>query len=267
MLQPLISLWRHRQLVSALLQRQLAARFQGSLLGRLWLPLTPLIMLVIYAFVFGQVLQARWQMGEHGDNLTSFALILFSGLLVHQFFAEVVSGAPGLILSNPNYVKKIIFPLAILPWVATLNAGVQALFSLACLLIAVALLGGTVHWSWLALPLVYLPLLLLTLGLGWLLAALGVFLRDLQQVMGFICSALLFLSPVFYPMSLLPDSMGFLWLINPLILIIEQSRQVIFAGLWPDWSQLGLYYLATIPFILGCGWVFQRSQHAFADVI
>lgn len=267
MLNALKSLWINRQLVAALLRRQLTGRFQGSVLGRLWLLLSPLIMLAIYALVFGKVLQAKWQIGNQDENLANFALILFSGLLIHQFFAECMGGAPNLILGNPNFVKKIIFPLEILPWIHTLAAGIQGLFSVFVLLCAVVILGGKAHWAWLLLPLVYLPLVFVSLGVAWLLAALGVFARDLQQIVGFVSSALLFLSPVFYPMSTLPERLQFLVYANPLIIIIEESRKVIFSGLTPDWSLLLGYSAVALPFMLISLWFFQRCKRLFADVM
>lgn len=267
MLDALKSLWTNRQLVAALFRRQLTGRFQGSILGRLWLLLAPLIMLSIYALVFGEILQAKWQLGNQGESLASFALILFSGLFVHQFFGECMGSAPHLILGNPNFVKKIIFPLEILPWIHTLVAGIQALFSLAVLLGAVVLLGGQAYWEWMVLPLVYLPLVLVSLGVAWLLAALGVFLRDLQQIVGFVSSALLFLSPVFYPMSMLPERLQFLVYVNPLIIIIEESRKVIFSGLMPDWRLLIGYTAVALPFMLFSLWFFQRCKRLFADVM
>ena len=257
----------HRHLIWTLAIRELKTRYQGSLLGRLWLLLTPLLMLAIYAFVFGEVLQAKWQMGHQGEGLASFALLLFSGLLVHQFFSECMIRGPDLVLGNRNFVKKILFPLEILPWVSCLVTGVQALFSLLILLLATTLANGRPHWEWIYLVPVYLVLLPVALGAGWLLGALGVFLRDLKQVTGFVATALLFLSPIFYPLSALPERMDFLPYINPLALVIDESRQVIFAAQAPDWSALGVYGVVALLFAGASLWFFRRCKRMFADVV
>ncbi len=250
-----------------LARRDLAHRFTGSLLGRFWLVLSPLIMLGIYVYFFGAVLQAKWSLGPVQNSLASFAVMIFSGLILHQFFSECITRAPELVLSNPNYVKKIIFPTEILSIVALLSTSLQLLISLLILMAVFAWMSHVVFWTWLYIPFIYLPFMLITLGIMWFLASLGVFLRDLRQIIQFVAAALLFLSPVFYPMDRLPEALQFLKYVNPLVIVIEQSRLVLFAGIAPDGLVLATFY--SVSFILAAAGYcfFMRSKPAFADVI
>jgi lipopolysaccharide transport system permease protein len=260
-------LWRHRSLILTLSRRELNGRFQGTLLGRLWLVLAPLLMLCIYAFFFGEILQAKWSIGASGSGFANFTLILFSGLMLHQFLSECLSRAPDLVLSNPNYVKKIIFPLEILALVTVKVTSLQLLISVLVLLGAFVVMTGQVYWQWIFLPLILIPFVVLTVGLVWLFSALGVFLRDLGQMVLYLSNILLFMSPVFYPMDRLPDGMQFIYYVNPLIVIIEQVRQVLFMGASPDWVILLGY--SAIALVVACVgyYFFSRSKPAFADVM
>lgn len=262
-----LSLWKNRSLIRILTIRELAGRFAGSLLGRFWLVLSPLIMLGIYAFFFGEILQAKWSIGASTQGLTDFALIIFSGLILHQLFADGISRAPDLIVSNPNYVRKIVFPLEILPVVALASAMLQMLISAIILIAVFAFTGGSFSWSWFLLPVIFAPFFIVTLGLMWLLSSLGVFLRDLRQVTQFVATAALFLSPIFYPMDRLPESLQILKFINPLVIAIEQSRVVLFEGTTPDWYVLSIYSVASFIVASLGFYFFTRSKPAFADVI
>lgn len=267
MLSSLNYFWQHRQLILALSRREILGRFQGSFLGRLWLVLAPLFMLCLYAFFFGEILQARWSIGVADATFGNFTLILFSGLMLHQFLSESLGRAPELILSNANYVKKIIFPLEILALVVVKVNAVQLLVSVAILMIAVVVMTGQYFWQWIYLPLVLIPFMVLTTGLVWLFAALGVFLRDLKQVVMYLSTILLFMSPVFYSMDRLPDSLQFIYFVNPLIVAIDQIRQVLFLGASPDWMIL-LSYSAVAVVVAVVGYkFFLRSKPAFADVM
>lgn len=189
------SLWRNRQLIGRMGYREIVGRYQGSVMGLLWSVLNPILMLAIYTFVFSVVFQARW--GEVGESRGQFAVVLFAGLIVHGLFAEVLNRSPQLVLSNVNYVKKVVFPLEILPVVQLMAAGFHALISVLVLLGAQWIIHGSVPATALLLPLVAFPLLLLTLGCAWVLASLGVFVRDVGQLVVFATTVLLFLSPVF----------------------------------------------------------------------
>jgi len=259
------SLWRNRDLVKTLVKREVVGRYRGSFMGILWSFFNPVLMLVVYTFVFSIVFKARWNAGS--DSKTEFALVLFTGLIVFNLFAECVNRAPGLILSNVNYVKKVVFPLEILPWVALGSAMFHALISLGVWLIAYLVLFGLPHATLFLLPLVIFPLLLFIMGLSWGLASLAVYLRDISQFIGIVTTVLLFLSPIFYPASALPEEYRDLVLFNPLAPAIEQVRDVLLWGKVPDMIFLSVYLLAAaLVAWLGFAW-FQKTRRGFADVL
>src|SRR5687768_11238443 len=227
------SLWRNRGLITALTKREVIGRYRGSVMGIAWSFFNPLLMLVIYTFVFSVVFKARWGVGGE-ESKADFAIILFVGMIVHGLFAECVNRAPALILSNVNYVKKVIFPLEILPWVAFGSALFHTLISVGVLLIAEVLLGHPVPWTAVLFPFVLLPLVLITMGFAWFLAAFGVFVRDIGQITAMFTTVLLFLSPVFYPLSILPEKYQGLLQLNPLAFIIEEGRKVLIFGQLPE---------------------------------
>ena len=257
-------LWRHRALIRVFVVREVAGRYRGSFLGLLWSFITPMLMLAVYTFVFSVVFNARW--GGGGESRYQFAMVLFAGLIIFNIFAECVAKAPGLVVGNANYVKKVVFPLEILPWVNLGSALFHAGVSLLVLLAALAVVDG-IPWTVLLLPLVLLPFVLLVMGLSWFLASIGVFVRDVGQFIGTVVTVLLFMSPIFYPISALPGSVARFLFLNPLTFIIEQSRELIIWGRLPNWSGLGLYLLfAAVVAWLGFAW-FQKSRKGFADVL
>ncbi len=259
------SLWRNRYLIKTSIQREVVGRYRGSFMGILWSFFNPVFMLSVYTFVFSVVFKARWHSGS--DSKTEFALILFAGLMVFNLFAECVNRAPGLILANVNYVKKVIFPLEILPWVSLGAALFHALVSLLVWLIAYMLLFGIPHITLLLLPLVIGPLLLFIMGVSWGLAALGVYLRDISQIIGVVTTALLFLSPIFYSASSLPEKYQVFLQLNPLTPIVEQARGVLFFGNMPEINTLLICYLCSVVVAwLGFAW-FQKTRKGFADVL
>lgn len=259
------SLWRHRDLLMALTQREVVGRYRGSFLGLLWSVFHPVFMLAVYTFVFSVVFKARWSGGN--DSRTEFALVLFAGIIVFTLFSECVNRAPGLILGNVNYVKKVVFPLEILPVVTLGAAAFHLLASTAVWLVFYLVFFGVPHPSVLLLPLVLLPLVFFTLGVSWMLASLGVYLRDVGQIVGVLTTALLFLSPIFYPVSALPESYRIFLHLNPLTPVIEQTRQVLVWGTWPD----PVFWLGTLAVGLVVAWLgfagFQKTRRGFADVL
>jgi lipopolysaccharide transport system permease protein len=255
---------KRRALVWQFLRRDILRRYKGTVLGLGWSFITPLLMLGVYTFVFRVVFNARWGAGD--DTNLDFALQLYTGLLVFNLAADCLTRAPQLIVEQPNLVTKIVFPLEILAWVTLGTATFHALLGMALLWLAAAWAQGF-QATMLLLPLVWLPLLPLLLGVIWFLAALGVFLRDIGQMMGMVVSLLLFLSPIFYPMSALPAAWRPLLAANPLTFIIEQSRRVVMTSQGPDW--LGLIVYAAVACAvawLGHRW-FMLTRKAFADVI
>ena len=259
------SLWRNRELILASAKREILGRYRGSVLGLLWSFFNPIFMLAVYTFVFSVVFKARWSVGS--ESKTEFALVLFAGLIVFNLFAECINRAPALILANPNYVKKVVFPLETLTFVSLLSALYHALISLGVWLAAYVILFGVPHASALYLPFVVMPFALFILGLSWILASLGVYLRDVSQFIGVITSVLMFLSPIFYPISALPESYQHLLYLNPLTPVIEMVRGVLYWGKMPDFLLLALYWLVTGTIAwLGFAW-FQKTRKGFADVL
>lgn len=259
------SLVGNRMLIYQLAKREVISRYRGSLMGLAWSFFNPLLMLAVYTFVFSVVFNARW--GGDTTHRGDFAIILFAGILVHGIFAECVNRAPGLIIGNASYVKRVVFPLDTLPWVAMGAALFHASVSLAVLLLAQVLIRGVLPATALLFPLVVFPLVLFTMGLAWLLAALGVFVRDIGQVTSIFSTALLFLAPVFYPVQALPEGIRRWIYLNPLTFIIEQAREVLIWGRMPDLAGLGAYALfAAVVAWLGYA-CFNKMRRGFADVI
>ncbi len=261
------SLWRNRQLIVQMTRREVVGRYKGSAMGLVWSFLNPVFMLVVYTIVFSEIFKSRWGGVGADDSKTQFAVVLFVGMIVLGLFSELLNRAPGLILSNVNYVKKVIFPLEILPVVAVGAALFHSLVSLIVLLTAFLIFNGFLHWTLVFIPLVLLPLVILSLGLAWMLASLGVFIRDAGQTVGIITTVLMFLSPVFYPVTAVPERLRLFIMANPLTFIIEQAREVLIFGHLPSWLGLGIYTIvASVIAWLGYAW-FQKTRKGFADVL
>ncbi len=261
----LSSLIRNRELVISLVKREVVGRYRGSILGILWSFFNPVLMLAVYTFVFSVVFKARWN--SESDSRTEFALVLFAGLLVFNLFSECVTRAPSLIISNVNYVKKVVFPLEILPWVSLGSALFHALISLSVWLIFYGLFFGVPPVTGLLIPIVVLPLIALTMGISWFLSSLGVYLRDVSQVIGLITTILMFMSPIFYPVSSIPEAYRGLFQLNPLTPTIEMARDVLIWGNLPNWTVYGTSLaLAILVATLGFAW-FQKTRKGFANVL
>ena len=260
------SLWRNRQLILQMTKREVVGRYKGSAMGLAWSFFNPVFMLVVYTYVFSVVFKARWGVeGEESKML--FAVVLFVGMIVHGLLAEVLNRAPSLILSNVNYVKKVVFPLEILPVIAMGAALYHSLISLSVLLVAFVLFNGYLHWTVIFTPLVLVPLIILTLGISWMLAAIGVFLRDVGQTISMVTTVLMFLSPVFYPVTAVPEKFRPFIMANPLTFIIEQAREVLIWGHLPNWIGLGIYTFASIVVAWAGYTLFQKTRKGFADVL
>jgi lipopolysaccharide transport system permease protein len=260
------SLIKHRQLILQMIKREVIGRYKGSVVGLAWSFFNPIFMLSVYTIVFSMIFKARW--GDVGEeNKIQFALILFAGIIVLNFFTEVVNRSPNLILSNINYVKKVVFPLEILPVVSIGAALFHALISFLVLIITFIGFNGFLNITALLVPIIFLPLMILLLGLSWILASLGVFLRDVGHTIGLLTTLLMFLSPVFYPISAVPSRLQPYILANPMSFIIEQIRLVIISGQFPNWIGMGIYMIiASLIMIIGFIW-FQKTRKGFADVI
>lgn len=262
------SLKDNRPIIWRMTVREVISRYRGSVLGIAWSFFNPLLLLLVYTFVFTVVFQARWGNADAAMNdKAGFSIMIFSGMIVHGLFAECFNRAPTLITGNSNYVKKVVFPLEILPWILMGSAIFHAFISIVVLLAAQLFLIGSVPWTAVLVPVILLPLSLLTMGVSWFLAASGVYFRDLAQLTGIISTVLLFLSPVFYPLSGLSPGYQALLYLNPLTFIIESSRGVLILGELPPLPQLIFYYLVSVTVAwLGFAW-FQKTRQGFADVI
>jgi lipopolysaccharide transport system permease protein len=255
----------NRELGWELVKRDFVGRYKGSLAGVGWALFNPLLMLAIYTFVFTVAFQSRWT--APGGDKQSFAVVLFAGMIVFNLFAECLNRAPTLITSSPNYVKKVVFPLDLLPWVVLCSAVLHFLVGFGVLIVIAMLIGDGLRLGTLLTPVVLLPLLLFTLGVTWVYASLVVYLRDLPQVVTMITTVLMFLSPLFYPMDAIPERYRGLMKLNPLALPIEQLRAVVLWGTpvdWPVW--LAELAVASATFAIGYWW-FQRTRRGFADVL
>ena len=260
------SLWLNRHLIWQMTRRDIVARYRGSLIGLAWSFITPLLMLMVYTFVFSMVFKARWGTGEN-ESRADFAIILFVGLIVFGFFSEIVNRAPRQVISNANYVKKVVFPLEILSWISLGSVLFHSLISLVVLLLAQLLINQSLPWTVVLFPLVLLPLIFASLGVAWFLAALGVYIRDIGQITTVFTTMLMFLSAVFYPVSALPPGYQALLRLNPLVVIINESRKVLILGSLPDWPWLGFALLMGLVMSFAGFWWFQKTRKGFADVL
>jgi len=260
------SLWSHRHLIRQLATREVRARYRSSTLGLCWTLLHPLVMLLIYTTIFGVVFQARWP-DARSTHLPELALIIFCGMVVFHVFSETVNAAPTLVTSHPNYVKKVVFPLELLA-VSQLIANLfQALVNFGLLLLAHAMMGGPLQLTVLLAPVLLLPLLLLTLGAAWLLAALGVFVRDLRHIVPLAVTALFFLTPIFYSSESLPTRLAFLGTVNPLAFLVDTFRGILLWGRLPDLTAFVTITLGAGLFMLLSYAFFMRSRRGFADIL
>lgn len=264
-LEALTSAWRSRYLLAGLTRREITGRYRGSWLGVVWTLVTPLLLLGIYTFIFGVVFRVRWGEGQALDG--QFAAILFCGIIIHGILSEVLTRAPGSIVGNINFVKKVVFPLELLGWVTVLSALFHFALALVVLFVFMLASGHAIPVTTVALPLVLAPFLVLCLGVAWFVASLAVYVRDVSHVTGFLATALLFLSPIFYPLSAVPEPYRDLFMLNPLTHVIIESRNVLMIGQWPEPGPLLAYWaVALVVFWLGYAW-FQKTRGGFADVL
>lgn len=262
------SLVRNRQLILQMTKREVIGRYKGSVMGLLWSFLNPIFMLAVYTFFFSVVFKSRWGVVDGvEESKTQYAVVIFVGMIVHGLFSEVLNRAPSLINSNANYVKKVIFPLEILPVISLAAALFHNLVSLMVLLFAFVAFNHYLPWTVLLAPLVFFPLVIMTLGFAWMLASLGVFLRDIGQTVSIFTLVLMYLSPVFFPITAMPEEYRPIMMANPLTFIIEQAREVLIWGHTPDWIGIGIYTLiASVIAWMGFIW-FQKTRKGFADVL
>lgn len=265
MLAPFSVLVRHRYLAWEMTKREVLGRYRGASFGLLWSLISPFLMLLIYTLAFGYILKSRWP-GSNGTTM-DFALILFAGLVVHGFFSECFTRSAQLIVGNANYVKKVVFPLELLVWSMAFSALFHMLVNIAVLLLLKLFWHGSLPLTALLLPLVLLPLMVLTVGISLACAALGVYLRDIGQVVGVLATAMLFLSSAIVPVASVPEGYRWVFGLNPLTFMIDQCRELVIWGRMPDWSGLGVYLIVALMVLLAGTWVFRKARGGFADVL
>jgi lipopolysaccharide transport system permease protein len=255
----------NRDLVLGLAKREVESRYRGATMGTLWALLNPLIMLSVYTFFFTQVLKSRWPgVAESGLD---FSLILFPGLLVFAFFSECVAKAPALVVGNQSYVKKIVFPLELLPVISLLGALFHAVIGLLIWCVFYLAVKRYLPMTALLVAAPFIPLGFLTLGVSWMLAALGVYVRDITHIVTGLLAALMFLAPIFYPISAVPETYRPVILMNPISVAVEQVRSILYHGQMIDWRQWVLYLGISVVVAWAGLMVFQRARKAFADVL
>lgn len=266
------SLWRSRVLWWRLSRRDVEARYRGTVLGLCWAVLQPLLMLVIYTFIFSVVFRARWggaasQAALGHQSPVFFAVNLFAGLIVFNFAADCLVRAPTLVVANPNYVRKVVFPLDVLAPVSMAGALFTAGMSLLVLAVLEIIALGGLPITWLWLPVLWLPLVLGCCGVGWLLSALGVYVRDTAQVVALLVNILLYITPIFYPLQALPAAWRPILQLNPLAPMVEATRQAAVDGVAPNGPLLGLAVALALLFCQVSWRLFERARRGFADVL
>jgi lipopolysaccharide transport system permease protein len=260
------SIWRHKGLIATLSRREIEGRYKGSLLGIFWSFLTPALMVTVFTFVFGEIFNARWA-GAKTESHFDFAAALFTGLLVYNLFSECIGKAPALITSNPVYVKKIIFPLETLSIVTGIAALFHFAIAYAVVILLVAASNWTLSWTILFTPIVIAPLIVMITGFTWMLSALGVFIRDIGQIITPALTAMMFLSPIFYPLSSVSPKYSWMYSINPITFTIEQLRDVLLHQKGPDWAGLTMYSAISLTIAYAGFLFFQKIRKGFSDVI
>lgn len=264
-----VELRRLYEVASPLFKRDVFARYRGSIMGLAWTFLTPLLMLAVYTFMFGKIFQMRWSATdvESSNGMLGFALTLFIGLITHSYATEVLTRSPTIVVTHVNLVKRVVFPLHILPLMSVASALFQYFVSLLVFIFFQLVSTGTVSPGILWLPLIIAPFTVMLVGFAWLLAGVTVYFRDIAQLMGLAATVLLFMSPVFYPVSRLPPKLWPIFQLNPLTFIIEQSRNVVFSGELPDFLGLSVYMIIALVMAWLGLLAFQNMRKGFADVL
>ena len=259
---------KNRSLFVQMTRRNIEMRYRGSALGLVWSFVHPLMMLCVYTFVFSVVFQSRWGVDVSvGDSKGAFAVIMFCGMAMFNLFSESINMSCGSIIGNPNLVKKVIFPLEILPLTQVATTFILGLAWFVLLFIGTWLILGGIYWTMLLLPLVLIPLVVFATGISYFVASLGVYVRDTQYVIGVVLQILFFATPIFYPISAVPEKFRIILEMNPLTVFIEQARNVFLYGRMPDWLFLGLATLVSLIVLQLGYYFFVKTKRGFADVL
>lgn len=253
-------------ILKSMVRNELASRYRNTVLGFLWPLITPLVMILVYSFVFGLIFEVRFGSTPERSSVP-YGIVLFSGLILHVLLAETLLRAQSIVLENPNYVKRVVFPLEVLPIAALASNLVHAIMALAVLIAVVLFYGVPLHWTGMLLPLVWLPFLVMLMALGLIVASLGVFIRDIGQVLGFMMTILMFGSTILFPPDMLPPALRPWLLLNPLTIPVDATRDVLLWGTFPDWERLGVYSLVAAAALWTGAWWFLRTKRGFSEVM
>lgn len=260
------NLLRYKNLLWQFTGRDITSRYKGSYLGLVWTLIQPLVMLTIYTFVFSVVFKAKWGQGESVSKV-DFAIVIYAGMIIFQIFSEPIYRSSGIFIANTNFVKRVVFPLEILPTSAVLSSVIMNLLGFVIYVGALVWFQYPIGWHICLFPLIWLPLIIFSTGLSYIFATLGVFFRDIGQIISILMNILFYISPVFYPITALPENFQKYMLFNPLTTIIENFRAVTIYNTSPDWGQLGIIYLVSIALFLIGSAIFTYSKETFSDVI
>ena len=260
------SVKENKGLIFRLVKREFTQRFQGSIFGWSWAILNPILMAIVFTFVFSAVFQARWQPGIETGTF-DFALILLTGVAIHSAFAEMLSRAPTLIIGNSSYVTKVIFPIEILPVVVLISALLNMSIALGIVVLGNIFLNGECPVTIAFFPFILIPYILFLLALNLFFATVGVFLRDVSQLVALVITLSMFMTPIFYPVSAVPPAFQAAMFLNPLTFVVEQTREVLLFGRAPDFWGLAIYMIASLVALAASYWFFQRLRKGFADVL
>jgi len=261
-----LTLPAYRHLLYALIAREIQLRYRGSGLGLFWAVITPVLLMLVYYFVFSLVFQVKLPQLYDGRDVP-FAGFIFSGLIVYFLFAEILTRGPTLIHENINYVKKVVFPIEIIPVVVVAASAFNFLISCVVLTLFLVAFGGGITPTILLAPLVILPFVLFLCGVAWFTSAISVYVKDVAYVAGFIATAMMFLSPVFYSLEAVPENFQRIMMLNPLTYYIEGFRSCVIGGVVPDTKFFVVAYAAgTVTCALGYAF-FQKVRRGFADVL
>ncbi|MFA6281474.1 MAG: ABC transporter permease [Candidatus Omnitrophota bacterium] len=262
----LLEIWKYKDLLNQLTWRNIESRYKGTMMGLVWMAITPLVMLAVYTFVFSVIFKVRWGAGLN-DSKAAFALVIFCGIAVFNIFSESIDNSVSVVANNPNYVKKVVFPLELLPVSSVLSACFFGLVWIGILLLGIIFFFHKIYFTAIYLPLILIPLVLFSCGFSWFVASLGVFVRDLAHATKIILQVLYFMTPIFYSVEMVPDNLKPILFLNPLTPIVQSARQVLMLGQVPDWHVLGIITLLSMAvFQLGYFW-FMKTKRGFADVL
>lgn len=262
---PVASLLQNWELFRRLLTRDIQSSVRGSVLGTAWIVVIPLVLVAIYTFVFGVVLNSVW--ASETRSKLEVPLIYFTGLMIFSFFMEVITRAPEYIRQNKTYVTKMIFPIEILDWVLVGTAAFKLVISFSLLVVFMVLLTGRIPAGILLVPLLILPFILLIVGLAWIISALGTFVRDFNHAVAALGPVFMFISPIFYSVEQVPEDFRFIYLINPLTFVLENMRGLLFFDGSISWAAYAVYWLVAALVFVGGFFFFERARPGFADVI